>query len=135
MKRVSVLLPPISRRGREREDQELDGPRRRRRRGAGPFLSFRDKFAYFWRGPLFSDYDCDVTKEERRLFFPAFYFIARQRRPQEDDCDFANRFPLANPTREAPASFFAIVREKGLKPGMEREREERSEMPMLSNTN
>ena len=98
--------------------------RGRRRGGAGPFLSFRDKFAYFWRGPL-SDYDCDVTKGERRLFFPAFYFIARQRRPEEgreDDCDFANRFPLAKPTREAekhpPASFFAIVREKGLKPGL-----------------
>ena len=47
------------------------------------FLSFRDKFAYFWRRPLSlslspfsSDYDCDVTKDERRLFFPAFYFIA-----------------------------------------------------------
>ena len=48
------------------------------------FLSFRDKFAYFWRrplsplSPLFSDYDCDVTKDERRLFFPAFYFIAAE---------------------------------------------------------
>ena len=71
-----------------------------------------------------------MSPKRRGVFSSPHFILLRDSGggQREDDCDFANRFPLANPTREAPASsFFAIVREKGLKPRIVRERERERE--------
>ena len=128
MKRVSGLLPPISRAAIPRSDREKEG-RKEGRKGTFFYL-FATSSHIFGAvlspplSPFSSDYDCDVTKDERRLFFPAFYFIAADADSTAAAATSGQKkmtaisqtgFFLANPPKERGTCLFRhCSRKKGL---------------------
>ena len=128
MKRVSVLLPPISRRGRERERGSSLGRTEEEEEERDLFYLFATSSHIFGEVPS-SPITIAMSPKRRGVFSSPHFILLRdsgghKKMTAISQTGFLLRIPQE---KHLPASFFAIVREKGLKPGMERERGRRDQ--------
>ena len=150
MKRVSVLLPPIS---RAKSDRPRSDRERRVKERKGPFFSlFATSSHIFGAVPslpsLLSSPITIAMSPKTRGVFSSPHFILLRRSPtdgqraqeekKEDDCDFANRFPPRESSQsqsQSPRStclFRHCSRKKGLSRGRGRREEGRCQATRLA---